>query len=480
MAEAEQNIVRQIAWKEIFPWWILVRCFRLAISPPVLLLMAVGITLTVLGWGGLGLLLSPDPAWRIGSQKGCPWLDVLTPVPERLGIEGCPLCPVLAPVTEPEIKNLGSSLGLNRGDLSGLRDLGEIPASGPAEAKAPAIPSETSVPLPEMPSGYLGAWFRPLATALTGSGRFQDWLYLMLACLWKLAVWAFFGGAVTRMAVVRLAAEERLPLVKAVQFAHQKWPSYFAAPVFPFLGIFLAGLPIAILGLFLRFGVGILIAGLLWPLALLAGLMIMVLLLGLVFGWPLMWATISTEGTDCFDALSRSYAYVFQRPLRYLFYAVVAGLLGLLGWMLVRQFAAGLIQMTYWCAGWGYGGDAAQLVAQTSSGPVANVGKLLIRFWVACVKLAAISYLLAYFWVAASAIYLLLRYDVDATEMDEVYLEEDQQPGYAMPPLKPDASVSGAAGAASGSPTPTTNTPGSEAGPGPEPSGPSTAPNPQE
>ena len=48
-----------------------------------------------------------------------------------------------------------------------------------------------------------------------------------------------------------------------------------------------------------------------------------VLLLGLIFGWPLMFSTISTEGTDAFDAISRSYAYVFQRPFHYLFYTIL-------------------------------------------------------------------------------------------------------------------------------------------------------------
>ena len=47
------------------------------------------------------------------------------------------------------------------------------------------------------------------------------------------------------------------------------------------------------------------------------------LAVGLAAGWPLMWPTISSEGTDAFDALSRSYAYVYQRPLAYLLYAVI-------------------------------------------------------------------------------------------------------------------------------------------------------------
>ena len=68
-----------------------------------------------------------------------------------------------------------------------------------------------------------------------------------------------------------------------------------------------------------------------------------------------MWATISSEGTDSFDAISRSYAYAFQRPLHYLFYALVAVVLGVLGWLLVSNFAAGVVYITYWAASWSAG-----------------------------------------------------------------------------------------------------------------------------
>jgi len=61
------------------------------------------------------------------------------------------------------------------------------------------------------------------------------------------------------------------------------------------------------------------------------------LLVGVLLGWPLMWATISVEGTDSFDALSRTYAYVFQKPLRYAAYIGFAVIIGLLGWIVVEN-----------------------------------------------------------------------------------------------------------------------------------------------
>ena len=61
----------------------------------------------------------------------------------------------------------------------------------------------------------------------------------------------------------------------------------------------------------------------LWPIVILIGFIMAIVLVGLV-GWPLMTATISTEGTDSFDALSRSYSYIYQAPWQFLWYNLVA------------------------------------------------------------------------------------------------------------------------------------------------------------
>jgi hypothetical protein len=251
---------------------------------------------------------------------------------------------------------------------------------------------------------------------------------LLLGGLWSVAVWAFFGAAICRTAAVQLAADEQVGLGAALRFAFRKWPSYFAAPLFPISGVVLATIPVLVLGWIMRANAGLLLGGVLWPLALAAGFLMTLLLLGTLFGWPLMWATISTEGTDSFDALSRTYAYSFQRPLHYLFYAFVAGFIGWLGWLLVENFAAGVIWMGYWAAGWGSGGERLNSIMGTGDEltGIGSSGVMLIRFWAGCIKLLAVGYLFSYFWSAAAAIYLLLRRDVDATEMDEVYLDADE------------------------------------------------------
>ena len=131
-----------------------------------------------------------------------------------------------------------------------------------------------------------------------------------------------------------------------------KWPSYFAAPLFPLFGVAFAAVPLALFGLLLRTDIGLVIAGAFWFLPLLGGLFMAVLLVGLFFGFPLMWATISVEGTDAFDALSRSYAYTYQRPLLYALYSLVAGALGMLGWIVVAIFASAIVELGTWGVSW--------------------------------------------------------------------------------------------------------------------------------
>lgn len=282
----------------------------------------------------------------------------------------------------------------------------------------------------------------------------EEFVFLLLCAVWELVVWAFFGAAITRFAAVGLARDEMLSWSQVTGYARGKWMSYFTAPLFPLAVALMAALPLALFGLLLRFELGMLVAGILWFGVLLDGLFMAVLLLGLYFGWPLMWATISVEGTDSFDALSRSYAYTFQRPLQYFCYFVLAALLGALGWLVVTLFAGATIVLGGWAASW-FSGTApvvipadrwaglSQLPAlgadPNALGVLGQTGLTLIGFWINVAVTLATSFALAYFWTSTTAIYFLLRRHVDATELDEVFLPEEREP-YGLPPLEADPS----------------------------------------
>jgi hypothetical protein len=141
-----------------------------------------------------------------------------------------------------------------------------------------------------------------------------------------------------------------------------------------------------------------------------------------------------------------------------LFYAAIAGILGTLAWVVVLIFARGVINYSYWAASWGSGGTRIQEIRElaepvtplqnvtvppTSVAPTAPpdvgwslwAGSRAIGFWVRVVKTLAIGFLFSYFWCAVTYIYFLLRQAVDATEMDEVAVEEEPEQ-YGLPPLQ--------------------------------------------
>jgi hypothetical protein len=255
-----------------------------------------------------------------------------------------------------------------------------------------------------------------------------------------LAVWAFFGGAITRLAAVQLARQEKLSWSQTLSYARSKWPSYFAAPLFPMFGVLLAAIPLAIVGLLLYAGgFGIAVAGILWPLVLIAGFVMAILLVGLFFNWPLMWPTISTEGTDSFDALSRSYAYSFQRPLRYVGYLFVLAVVGVLAWLLVTVFAGGVLTLSQWAVERGGAPNLPNLINDRDNLESFEWFGASVIYWsIQLIGLITRGFVFSYFFVGATAVYMLLRLNVDATETDEVFLSDEEDPR-GLPPLTMDS-----------------------------------------
>src|SRR5262249_22187649 len=168
-------------------------------------------------------------------------------------------------------------------------------------------------------------FFRPLIYLFDPAGGWLNRTYLFLVILWSLATWALFGGAITRIAAVQAArTNERVGLGESLRFVWARSKSYLCAPLFPlvFLAIMVVcrivfGLLESLTGI-----LGDLVMPILWPLVLLGGLVMAVVLVGLI-GYPLMYTTISAEGSDSFDAISRSYSYVYQAPWQYLWYTFV-------------------------------------------------------------------------------------------------------------------------------------------------------------
>src|SRR5690606_6686894 len=113
--------------------------------------------------------------------------------------------------------------------------------------------------------------------------------------------------ALARLVALEIARDERVDVRAATRFAAKRAKTLLAGPtiLFGFLAIVFGAL-----SLWAWFGsavpwVGPIIAALLAPVAVFGGFMIVMTLIGFVFGFPLSVSALAMEGTDSFDALSR-------------------------------------------------------------------------------------------------------------------------------------------------------------------------------
>jgi len=277
----------------------------------------------------------------------------------------------------------------------------------------------------------------------------EHWLYAIIFLLSSLAVVAFFGGAIHRIAALHFAREEKISIVQAMKFSCGKFLSNFTAPLIPAVGILLLGLLLALGGLVGSiWGIGSILMGVLFFLALIGGLIIAFLAVGLVAGAPLMYPTIAVEGSDSFDAISRSFSYVLSRPWRASLYGLVALIYGVITYVFVRLFVYLAMAGTHCFVKWGVctGGqtlhqEADKLDVMWSAptfenlwGPInweamegwtMSLGAWLIGVWVFLLAAGVLAFLLSYAASSTTVIYCLLRRRVDATDLDDVYIEEE-------------------------------------------------------
>ncbi|OHB81628.1 MAG: hypothetical protein A2W31_12270 [Planctomycetes bacterium RBG_16_64_10] len=408
------STIREVAWQDLCPWLILLRTIRIALSFRVLALAAVALVALAAGWWVIGGLFAAtnDPL-----VQG--WIEAYG--------------------TPPWEEHVGGQIGAVSG-----REAVRASNGGRIESVLRGVPLVGA----QLPVGPIfGVWRRlsdPFIGLFHGELGIVGLAYLVLCCLWAVAIWALFAGAITRIAALALTRDESLGPKSALVRAATKWRDYVAAPLLPLGGVLLATGLLFVVGVVLRLadaawwtaGPLWLLAGLLWPIVLLIGFLLAIIVFALLAGWPLLWPAVSVERADAFDAVSNSYAYVYQRPLHYLFYLFVATLLGLVGALVVNIFAAGVIDLSNWGVSWGRAAADALLggAATLERGWLDQGGQALVDFWTGCVTTVQQAFSYGFFWTAATAIYLLLRRDVDAKEMDEVADDEQDEAG-GLPPL---------------------------------------------
>lgn len=501
MADGQQS-ESAFARRPGFLWTEIFRSFWVALDPRKLLVAAAGILAVALGWyflsyAAYGMATKPDREQTAYSNESIAKslgkkADGTDHSPETLATEGT--------------KRFNSDLATwsTLDDLAGphgrLRTMpwneyrGQNPylfstklVGGSSVERSDAISDflKTQVPVLLEPLSKL---LLPIVKITEPNTGFGTRIYCLLCLFWSLAVWAFCGGVITRIAAVQLSGKDRISLSQAVTFVWNRYVAYVLSPILPIgvvAAIVVALILFGLLGLIPLIG-DVLILAVLFPLVILAGLVMAVILVGLV-GYPLMYTTLSVEGSDTFDALSRAYNYVFQAPWRFLFYSAIAVVYG----MAVTFFVVFMGSLTVYLGKWGANQTASAIYSTHTpdylfvNAPktlgwrelllkgsdievVDNVETLpngrrvialnykdppsaekyvgsywgyhhfaswIVTFWLMLILLMLLGFGYSYFWSAATTIYLLMRKAVDDTEMDEIYLEDDASDQPLPPPI---------------------------------------------
>ena len=258
-----------------------------------------------------------------------------------------------------------------------------------------------------------------------------------------LAVLSVAGGAICRITALQFAGAERPGLREAVWFGLRKFTAFFTAPLTPMIIILVIGATIILLGAWGNIPyVGELTAGLLLPLAFAVATVITVIAIGVVGGFSLMFPTIAYEDSDCFDAISRSFSYVYNKPWRMGLYMIIAFVYGAICYLFVRFFSFLVLWTTHTFLQLGFAYQNRKLHAiwpepafpdffgagvATPTNWSTSISSALICFWVLVVIGLVVSFVISFYFSASTIIYALMRNRVDLIPIEEVYVYPPQE-----------------------------------------------------
>ena len=281
----------------------------------------------------------------------------------------------------------------------------------------------------------------------------QATIYVLGLPFWKLAVvglallvlWSIVAGAISRVYAVRIARDESIGATDGLAFSLSNLRAFLQAPLFvaAAAALFLAIAAAAGAGTAIP-GAGPFLEIILYPLALVAGLVVVVIAVGGIFGLPIMQAALATERNGTLDAISRTFSYVFTRPVAYLvaivLVTVVAGVISAFGGAFIMVAFRAMQFGASWNAdpaasfdavrGIELGAQASQIAGGMFSWPHIEKVEGLPLMWMyvswAFTVLALVvvnGYVLSYFVGGLTDTYFLLRREVDGIDDGEVYVE---------------------------------------------------------
>jgi hypothetical protein len=296
--------------------------------------------------------------------------------------------------------------------------------------------------------------WRPNDTAASGSFQVLGYraLYLGSLSLWalfSLVMLAFAGAAICRLSALELAGIERAPLQDVFLFAIRRLGVFIKTPLAPFVILLAFGIVMAVIALLgaIPF-IGPVLIGLIFFVFLGIAFVLMLLLLGVLGGFHLLYPAIAVEDADAFDAMSRSFAYVYARPWRLVIYTLLSLVYGAITFLFVSFVVYLIFLITHTFVGWGmnlfgshFGAMSGVPALQTIwpepqflrfTTPVnwyamnwpEAIGSFCMHIWFYFFITAIWAYVVSYYFSSHTILYLLLRRSVDGQNLTDVHLEE--------------------------------------------------------
>ncbi len=500
MAE-ERVSTRGFDTKKTLMWTELFRTFLIALDPFKLLIAAAGILIMSLGWWTISAFFFnswTEPKSREGELKDRKNAFVKDGLDEEKAAQRATFEYDVELSRYLFMKERAGAYGTYR-----TMPWSESRGPNPCLVTTHALSSGSSGPrdaieyaslyLPPVVAEPLLKFFGPVFQLFNHNSNFWVKLYLICLIVWMLITWAFFGGIISRMAIVQIAGKEGGGLREAYRFVRSRYLSYLLSPIVPILLIFAVVIGCVLFGILHLIPVigDIFVDGLFWWVPLGAGFVMSLLVVGLV-GYPLMYSTLSAEGSDTFDALSRSYNYVYESPWSYIWYGFISILYGAVCIFFVVFWTSMMVYLGKWgisqtpltqstnrspeylfiysptSFGWRelmlQGSPAAVQPNPNFKKPLADdpehidyrqyvpvnpetydnymkeyswynyAGAGMVSFWMTLLFILMLGFGYSYFWTASSMIYLLMRKKVDEVDVDEIYTEDEEFEEPVSPP----------------------------------------------
>lgn len=223
----------------------------------------------------------------------------------------------------------------------------------------------------------------------------------------QIGIWGFIGGCLTRRTVVECGTQTTMPWMHTFQIVVKRLQSIAWSLAMPACALVFVLIFPMVTGIVSRLPwIGVVFAFVLLVPTMLAVLAVAWVSAITLLGFPLSVCAIVTERkADAFDGVSRSAAYVFQRPLVFILLIVAFQFL---------SFAASEIFGSILWVGksfmvTGFDIGASHDMVATLSILLEGIPILLLG-----------GFSMSFFWSSSASIYLVLRREVDRTEFDHI------------------------------------------------------------